>query len=337
MDENIEKIHEVLAGRIHASCLYTASVLNLADIMHEGVNDIQSISNQCSAQPDFLYRLLRALSSIDIFIESEKSLSFRNSDLSEYLRSSHPQSIKPLVEMCCAPWHWNTWSGLDYTIKTGRPYFDKLHNKDFYKFMRDEENVANQFNDAMSSLSSLSNEKIAKLYKFSGNDRVIDIGGGDGGLLSAIVKNNNIKSSALFDLSSAIASAELRFKTEGLDSKCKLIPGDFFSDKIPKNYDKYILKHVLHGLSEDDSIKLLSRIRDAMSRTSRLLVIDMLIPNTSDYMYSKFNDIQMMLLSPHGCERTKQQFDEIFCKSSLQLTKLEHVQMGIHIMELAIE
>ena len=328
---DFEKIHELICGRAYASAIYVAAKLGIADLLIEKPKTAEELAREIDVNEECLYRLMRALSSIGIFREDVKK-KFKMTPLGSTLRSDIPNSIRDLAIMCGSDWHWQTWGGLLYTIKTGKPYFKKHFGKEFFSYIKENVQSAEEFNDAMSSLSSLNNYAIVDKYDFSDAKLIIDVGGGHGSLLREILNFNKNAHGILYDLPSVAQIATEIFKNDEINQRIKIKSGDFFNF-IPSGGDVYILKHVLHGLDNVQSSKILKKISNSMPEYGKLLIIEMIIPEKNKRSYSKFNDLGMILLSGMGKERKQEEFEKIISDAELIIKNIFSANFGVFIIE----
>lgn len=328
--QDFEKMHDFVAGRAISAAIYVAAKLGIADKLKDGSVHFEQLANDLNVSSDALYRLLRALSGEGIFIEYEDG-NFSLTALGATMCSG-PNSLADLIVMCGDPWHWTMWGGLIYSIKTGEPYFEKHFNEDFFSYIKESGEVRKGFNAAMSSLSSLSNRAISETFDFSDTKLLVDIGGGQGGLLISILKKHPQLNGILFDLPKTINSAKKIIQSEGLSARCHLSSGDFFKS-VPKEGDVYIIKHVFHGLNDDQCISILKNVKKSARRYFRLLIVELIIPEANKPSYSKFNDLGMMLLSKTGRERTIQQFTDLLNRSEMDVISVTPSYMGLSVVE----
>lgn len=329
--EDIEKVHDYIAGRCISSAVYTAAKFGIADLLVDSPKDYKFLARALKLHAKSLYRLMRALASIGIFEEIQPGV-FYITSMASTLRSDIPNSMRDLIIMCGEKWHWLTWGDLDYTIKTGKSSFIKNYKIDFFSYMQQNPDVASGFNKAMSSLSSLSDTAVVEKYDFSCFNTIIDIGGGYGGLITAVLSKYKKVKGILCDLPNVIEAAKANIQSLEVGSRCELHGINFFK-KIPPGGNLYILKHVLHGLSDTQSINLLKLIREQLQNDSKVIVIDMIVPQGNKPSYSKFNDLGMLLISETGSERTFQDFENIFNAAGLTINTIQDIQMGINIIE----
>jgi 16S rRNA G1207 methylase RsmC len=159
----------------------------------------------------------------------------------------------------------------------------------------------------------------------------VDVGGGHGYLLTAILKNNPSLQGILYELSEVADGARKTIEKETILNRCKIIKGDFFQS-IPKGADAYIMKYVIHDWSDDNARTILQNCRESIASNGKLLVIDKVISLKSGLDDEIMGDIEMMILG-EGRERTESEFRELFNSAGFKLTKIIPTQLPLYILE----
>lgn len=330
--DEIEKMHDYIAGSAISSAIHVATKLKIADYLAKESLTVNQLSDHLQTDPLSLDRLMRALAGIGIFKEEVHEKKYSLTNMGSLIRSDVPNSMHDLIVMWGSEWHSDLWKGLEHSVKTDEPYFVKCFGMGFFEFIQKNPNVAKQFHSAMSSLSSLSNQAVADKIDFSKIHTVADIGGGEGGLLLAILNKWPNLNGILYDISSAIEKAKELFSRNNLLQRSQLIVGDFFKN-VPELADAYILKHVLHGLDKSQGVHLLKNIKKSANSQAKIFIVEMVMPGPNTKCYSKFNDLEMMLFSSTGRERSIDDFTEMLNEAGLDLLHIKYVQMGLHIIE----
>lgn len=252
--------------------------------------------------------------------------------LASTLVSGQEPSLRDLAVMCGDHWHWMIWGDLEFSLKSGKPSFEHLFDTHFFDYLQQNPDAKLNFNRGMSSLSSLSNHLIAEQSFFEDYPVIVDIGGGEGGLLFAILQKHAQQRGILFDLPEAIEKAESRLETLGLSTRCRCLSGDFFQS-IPGGGNLYILKHVLHGLDDGQTIALLNSLQSSMPAEAHLVIVEMLVPDGQEQSYSKLNDLGMRLISNHGRERTEHAMHLLLHESGFAVNNvIPLAAMGLHLL-----
>jgi hypothetical protein len=326
---DIERLQNLIAGYTVTASIAAAIEFKIADLLDGSPLSANEIATRTGVSTEAVYRLLRALASIDVVHERETN-QFELTSLGSALRSNVPCSLAGIVKMISTDWYWRSWGSLSYTIQTGKPSFPFLYNTDFFSYIKENSSEAAGFHAGMSSLSSISDYMLAKTYDFRQHSLVVDVGGGCGGLLLAILNTVPALRGILYDLPHAIKTVLPQLISGPLSERCNCIAGDFLKH-IPAGGDAYVLKHVLHGLDQEEGETVLRRVRNAMLPNSCLIIVDMVIPPGNEPGYAKFNDLGMMLLSDGGRERTMLEFETLFTNAGFTILKIIPAQMGLSV------
>jgi hypothetical protein len=276
-----------------------------------------------------LKRLLRFLSAYGIF-EERTSDSFCNTALSSVLRGDHPQSVRANLRRMRAFW-WSAIGELEHTIRTGEAAFEHTHGVPFFQYLASNTDVQQRFDEAMASISDADDAAIAAAYDFSRFKRIVDLGGGRGGLLVQILMCAPSTIGVLFDQPQVLAQAS-RLDDAGLVERVEKIAGDFFAS-VPGGADCYVIKGVLHDFNDDQCVKILSNCRSALSAEGRVVIANQDLPASIDGPHPNLTmDIQMMTLLG-GRERSVAEWSGLFRSCGLKLGDTIDTGVGFALIE----
>ncbi len=323
-------VYRLLNGHVIARAAYMAIELELADKIRDGHTNAESLANAASVDTQIIYRILRILAGQGVFRESEDR-QFALTSLGEALLSDSPESIAAHGRLTHHPATWAAIGDLSHTVRTGETAFDHVIGKNWVEHMAADDEFAEVFHRAMNGLSRMHNSSVAEAYDFSRHNLVVDVGGGNGALLSAILSRNEELSGILLDRESAINQA--RQGIGGPLDRCELVVGDFFA-AVPSGGDAYILKVVLHDWKDDECIRILSNCREAMADGGRVLVVDRLIGSRNEASLTHIADMFMMTFTG-GIERSESEFEELFNRSRLELVRTTPTSTDINVLEAA--
>jgi SAM-dependent methyltransferase len=298
-----------------SQAIYVAAKLGIADLLKDGPQSSTALATATRSDADSLFRLLRALSSVGVFSQVEKDC-FALSRLAEALRSDVPGSLRTTV-ITIGEIHYQACGELLYSVRTGFPAFNQVFGTNLFDYLQQNADAGDAFNRGMTNLSSMLAHAILVAYDFSGVSSIIDVGGGEGELLRRILEINPEMTGVVFDLPRAIES-----KNPGLSDgeRCAYMAGDFF-ESVPKGADAYLLCGVLHDWNDDDAITVLRNCRRAMTKNGRILLVDMVVPNTNSASFSKLLDLNMLVMTG-GRERTKAEFRALLDAADYTLTRI---------------
>ena len=324
-----QQLDEMITGYWISQAIYAAAKFGIADHLKDGPKTVGELAAATSTNPDALYRLLRALASVGIFTEGD-SRQFSLTPLADPLRSDVAGSKRALALMS-GDEQFRAWAEIDYSLRTGNIAFDKVFGKPIFDYLGDHPDKARIFDAAMVGVHGRESKAVLDAYDFSGIGVVADIGGGNGSQMTEILKRHNRMKGILFDLPHVIERAKERIDATGVPDRCKLVSGSFF-DAVPEGADAYILRHIIHDWDEEKSLKILRNCHRAMLPTSKLLVIESVIPPGNEPFHGKFLDLHMLLI-PGGKERTENEYRTLFERAGFELTRIVPTGSEVSIVE----
>jgi len=302
-----------------AKAISVACELNLAEIIDKEEKTVEEIAKQSNTDASALYRLMRALASEGVFKET-KPKTFKNNKFSNALIEG-PGNFKNMIMQQLNETNWEIINGLKYSVTSGTNAAQKILGSNIFTHLENTPEKNELYNNAMSETSLLSSAAIVSAYNFKGGDTLVDLGGGDGTLLFNILQKHHQFNGILFDLPHVVQSANEPAKKFGMENRVQIIPGSFFDTEIPEA-DTYILKNILHVFDDETSIRLLKSVRAAMSEKGKILIIEAVISEDNKPAFGKIFDLQMLLGSVSGRERTENEFRNIFTQAGFNLSKV---------------
>jgi hypothetical protein len=306
----------VWPGAIAVQAIHGAAKLGLADLVAGGPKSVAELAEATKTDAASLGRLLRALSSLGIFTEDGPGW-YRQTSLSETLRTDHPQSIRRWAMMLGARFVWEPCGELHEAIRTGRPAFELVHHAPFFKYLAEHPNDAAVFNAAMSSLPAYI-AALVEAYDFSRFERIVDVGGGHGAKLLAILSANARLRGTLYDLPAVVAGAH-DVRGGDVGDRYEIVGGDFF-EGIPAGADAYLLSGIIHDWDDESAVKILSNCRRAIRPDGSLLLVETVLTPSSDPSRALM-DVLMMVLTG-GRERTEAEFASLLRRAGFALTQV---------------
>jgi hypothetical protein len=304
--------------------------LGVADLLKEGPLDTETLATAAGVHAPSLYRVLRTLASVRIFAE-DKDGHFGLTPQAEPLRRDVPDSIRDYILLVGEEWYSGPSEQLLHSVQTGRPAFERVHGVDFFTFLARDATAAAVFNAAMTSRSVQENNAIAAACDFSGLGTIIDVGGGRGSLLAAILRANPGLRGILFDRPQVVAEASHQLEAAGLGGRCAVVAGDFFVS-VPAGGDAYIVKRVIHDWDDEHAGAILRNCHRAMPEHGRLLVIELVLPPGNDPSLGKLFDL-LMLVDLGGRERTEADYRTILAGAGFELMAVTPTPSLVSVVE----
>ena len=296
-----------------------AGDLNIADMLVPGPMKVEEIALATHTNPNALYRLMRALAGEGIFKESKDRV-FSNTNLSKGL-AEVKGSMKYMIRHQVNETNWKIIGNLGYSISTGKSAAREILGTDAFSHLEKNPEINELYNRAMTDTSALSSAAFLAAYSFKNSKLIVDIGGGEGYLLSMILKKYKQLNGIVFDLPHVVKAAVQNFKKFGVGDRANAVEGDFFN-AVPSGGDIYVMKNILHAFDDEVCISLLENIGKAMERGTKLLIMEAVIEENNKPAYGKMFDLQMLIGTDGGKERTQKEFETILKNSRFTLKKV---------------
>ena len=310
-------VHHLVTGRFAADIVGVAAELGLADQIQRGPKTAEEIAAALGLHAS-LYRLLRALANFGIFAEQEDGR-FRQTPMSDTLRSDVPYSMQGMARMNFRPWTMRAWTELEHTVRTGTPAFEHAHGMQMFEYLTQHPEEMEVFVDAMRSFTVETGAAVSEAYDFSSIGTLADIGGSQGLVLSIILTEYPLLRGILFDMPIVIEGAPKFLRSRGVEQRVELRAGSFF-ESVPSGADTYLLKHILHDWSDADCVRILKTIQAAAKPGAKLLVVEAILENSSEPQLAKTLDI-WMLAHLRGKERTRIEWRNLLSAGGFRLSR----------------
>ena len=296
-----------------------AATLRIADHLNDGARSAGELAALTKSHPGSLYRLLRALAAVGVFRE-EEGRKFTLTPMGDCLRTNSATPLGAWAEVVGNPYYWQVWGHLLHSVQTGENAFQNLNGRDVWQFRAEHPEQGATFDRAMTQLSRGGAEAVIRAYDFSAFRHIVDVGGGHGLMLAAILRAHPHMRGTLFDRPHVVAGAKAVLAERGVIERCDIVGGSFF-ETVPEGADAYLMRVVIHDWEDDEAIAILKVCRHAMGETAKLLLIERLIAPPNEMPAAKFGDLNMLVL-PGGRERTREEFSDLFARSGFELTRV---------------
>jgi hypothetical protein len=217
------------------------------------------------------------------------------------------------------PLHWEHWGRLSHSVRTGRCAIEELRGKPTFAWLEDVPELAAVFDDGVTSISRMETPVVVTAYDFSGFGTIVDVGGGHGLSLSAILRRSPKSRGILFDAESVVAGAPAVFEAADVSDRCATVGGSFF-DSVPAGGDAYVLKHIVHDWDHEKSLPILRNVRAAMKPDAKVLIVEAVVPDDDREHLSKLLDLEM-LVAATGRERTEAEYAKLLSQAGFRHTR----------------
>ena len=321
---------DLIVGSWVSQAIAVAARLGIADLLEDGSRPCSELAQATETHPDALYRLLRALASIGIFAEDEDGR-FALTPLAEGLQTKAFASLRAYAVFAGEDSSWRAWGRLVHSVRTGECAFEHVFGTQLFDYFAQHPDAGQVFDAAMANRSSTEDRAVAATYTVP-RGTIIDVGGGRGSLIAAFLRRNAEARGILFDRPRVIEGAIATIREAGLADRCQLVSGDFF-DRVPAGGDLYLMKKVIHDWDDSRAHAILANCRAVMNGNSRLVLLEAVILPGNAPAFGKLLDLQMLVQTPGGRERTEAEYRTLLSAAGLKLARIVPTDSPISIIE----
>lgn len=334
------RVRELIMGFRTTQLLYVAARLRLADRLQDGPRAARDLAPLVGAEPRALHRLMRALAALGLLAQRGDDR-FELTPLGNELRSGQPHSHHDLAVLYGEPWLWGAYGAMLHSVRTGSAAFPEVHGQRFFDWLATHDAARATFDAAMGGYSATESAAIADACpEFGTMQHIVDVGGGRGALLRALLGRFERLRATLFDRSQVLDDIGDIGDIDGIDavngSRPRLVlrSGDFFEQVEPAGADAYVLKSVIHDWNDEDALTILRACRRAMAVHSRLLLIERLLPDgdPASAPEAVLFDINMLVTLGAG-ERSAGEYGELLGRAGLRMTRVVPTACPLSIVE----
>ena len=322
---------ELVTGAWVAQAIQVAAELGIADALTEGPLPLDDLADRVGADPDALRRLMRALISHGIF-RQRRDGRYDLTALANALRSDARFSMYAFARVVGSPQHREHWSLLVESVKSGKAILPQLRGKEGFEYLKSlEPELAKVFHDAMTTTTDLAAVAVVAGYNFGLYRTIVDVGGGQGGLLSAILAATPHARGVLYDLPEVVAGASALLRRRGVEDRVRVEGGSFF-DSVPSGGDAYVLKNVIHDWPDGQAVAILRNVRVAAGADATVLLVEMVLPEHDRDFAGKWVDLEM-LLQANGRERSTAEYRDLLRQAGFRMTRVVQTASPFSVVE----
>ena len=323
-----QRMNQLLCGFQISAAIGAVASLGVADALAGEPARSTDLAERVGADARSLDRVLQALTDVGVF-ENLADGRYALTPLGETLRSDVPGSVRRAAILWTEEWHWRAYGHFASTVRTGEAGMRAAHGSNYWEYLAEHPATAATVNGMMSSASSLRAQALARGYDFSKVERLVDVGGGEGGLLCTVLEAHPHLQGVVFDLPSVMEGARERLRDAGLADRAEAVGGDFFQ-VVPPGADVYVLSWILHDWDDEAALRILANCRTAVESGGRLLVMEMVLPSADEprsrqasYLerLAKVTDLEMLAVVG-GRERTGAEYEELLGRAGFGLTQI---------------
>jgi len=307
-----------------------AAELAIPDLLANGAKHVDELARETRTDSAALGRTLRLVATTGIITELEP-MRYGLTPLGENLRSDVPRSLRSWFRMTGSSYWYRALADVPFSLQTGRPCFEHALGATFFDYLAQDEAASTVFNQAMDDNGRGVSAAVVAAYDFSGISQVVDVGGGNGTLIEAILKAHPQMKGILFDAPHVAESARRTIAQAGLSDRCAVEGGDFFKS-VPAGADAYLLRWIIHDWEHDLALTILKNCARAMKESGRIVLVETILSAGNDPHPSKLLDF-VMLMGLGGRERTRDEYETLLREAGLRLVRVVDTASPMSVLE----
>jgi hypothetical protein len=307
-----------LSDLVTPYAIRAAATLRLADLIEAGARRPDELARRSGSDAAALERLLRHLVTKGVFAQPEPG-TFALTDLSRLLLADQGnRGMRPWLDADGGLGRSDmALSGLLQAVRTGRPVYESMFGRAFWEDLEADPERSMAFDALMAAQVSLVADEVGCAYDWSDASHVVDVGGGTGTLLTALLTKNPALRGTLVDLPAAVEAGRGNLIAAGLADRCAFFQGSFFAP-LPPDGDVYVLSRILHDWSDDDATAILRACAEAAGPAGRVLVIEQLVAGSETSAMTTTMDLRMLAVFG-GQERSLEEYCALAAAARLAL------------------
>ncbi|WP_321470239.1 methyltransferase [uncultured Paludibaculum sp.] len=325
-----QQVLGIISGFWLSRAVQVAATLEIPDLLADGPRDANDLAAASRTHAPSLYRLLRALASAGVLRELPGQC-FEATALSNLLRKDVPGSMRSTAITELGLMHYASWGNLIDTLRTGDYAFQTTFQTDPWTYLKGHPELGAIFNDSMTNVTKVMQRAILEAYDFSPYRKIVDLGGGQGLLLKAMLEASPQARGVLFDAPQVVEQARQVLRDEPAAERIEFDAGDFFQG-VTAGGDLYTMKWILHDWADAESRLILQNIRKVMAPGARVLVLDMVLPEPNVPDFGPMMDLNMLVMTG-GRERTEAEFADLLTSAGLRLRRVYTTKSPLGIVE----
>jgi hypothetical protein len=319
---DVARLRSLITGYEASQVIYVAARLGVADLLAAEPRTAQDLADTLHVDAGALERVLHALAALGLLAHVSGNR-YVTTGLGSCLRAGVPGSLRA-VALLAGERSYRAWGGLLHSVRTGETAFRHVFGTGTFEYMAAHPEIAGFYNEAMAAGAAERAAAVVAAYDFSGGGTVVDVGGGHGTLLAAILAAHPARRGILFERETVAIGARARIEAAGLGARCAVVAGDFF-ESIPGGGDVYLLSHIVHNWDDRRSGTILANCRTSMSPGAKLVVLEQVLPErfepSPEAVRASMADLHMLAITG-GQERTAGEYRRLFAVAGLSLTRV---------------
>ncbi|MEU4287879.1 methyltransferase [Kribbella sp. NPDC026596] len=330
--ETSRELHRLVTGYQVSQAVHVAATLGLSDLLADGPKSVAELADATGADARSLTRLMYAMAAVGLYV-GDGDERFANTELGDAFRTDAPNSVAGWARLVGRPYHWQTYASLEHSIRTGENAFAAVHGESVWDYLAKHPAEQKVFDEAMTALSQAVADEVVNAYDFGQFGTVVDVGGGRGMLLAAVLSRYPSVNGVLFDRPDVVAGAHELLSSIGVWQRCRGVGGSFF-DSVPDGGDAYLLKAVIHDWPDAESVEILRTCRRSMPAHGRLLLVEQLLDESPDPVRTALSDLTMLVVAG-GQERTTDEYRSLLAAAGFDLIRTVPTGSDVFVLEAA--
>lgn len=323
-----EILRRMIMGYFLSQAIYVAAKLGIADLLVEGPRDVGVLAAATGTHPGSLFRVLRLLAGAGIFIQRGER-EFALNDLGACLRSGVPGSMRGAA-LLFGEEPYRACADLLHSVQTGETAFEHAYHAPHFDYLAAHPESAQTFHDGMRQMTGVVQEALVAAHDFSTSRVVVDVGGGQGGLLAAVLQAYPALRGILLETPTVVPEAQRLMEVEGLSDRCEVVAGDA-CEAVPAGGDIYLLKSLIHCFDDAHAVRILRNCRKVMPTNGTILLVERVVPKGDDPFFPKLNDVVMLVVNG-GAERTEPEYHRLYAAAGFALARVTPTPSGFSVI-----
>ncbi|MET7639415.1 methyltransferase [Streptomyces sp. NPDC005438] len=322
-----ERLVRMIFGTTIAHSVGAAARLRVVDALGDTEREYAEVARELDVDPQGLLRLLRALTGLELLTEPRPGV-FAATEFGRLLGTDHPQSLVAFAEVFTDRLMVRSWEDLADCVRTGQPAFPQHFGKSYFDYLEERPELSARFNASMRESTRGTAKVLPDAFDFSTASTLVDVGGGDGSLLAAVLRRYPDLRGTVYDTPGGLAQAASTMAEAQVADRFHAETGDFFTS-VPEGADLYLLKSVIHDWSDDQCVTLLGNVREALPEHGRVLILEPVMPPVArpEWAGGYLSDLNM-LVNLGGRERTEADYVQLCQRAGLRPPTLTRLPGG---------
>jgi orsellinic acid C2-O-methyltransferase len=329
-----ERLNELLYGFMPVQLAYVMARLELADLLDGNSLTVAELSAETDTRPDLMRRLVRGLAGVGLVgVACGDRVSL--TEMGSLLGSDTPGSMRDIA-LHRGGEAFAAWGELEHAVRTGEPAFQAAHGEPFFEYLRSNPDAGAAFDGTMARLSDRVVDEAVARYDFGTASRILDVGGGRGHFVAAVLEAHPELVGAVFDVPEVAKAASEHLDARGLGDRADAVGGSFL-ESVPSGYDLHLLKWILHDWDDEACRRLLTACRAALPDHGRLLVVEQLLPEAipdSGALHPAVTmDLIMLVNFAHARERHLHEYEDLLARGGFVVHEVVSLPSGFSILD----